>query len=367
MENLKLEKIERLIDESDFDAIALIPGPNFFWLTGQNKHLMERPTTLLIAPHKTPALIIAGFELGSMEKAAIPFTPFLFDDNPRNWDNSFRLAGEALGLSGKRIGVEPVHFRFLETSYLNRSIPGCEVVSGNTLFKQLRLHKNEEEIICMRKAALIAQNALEETLKIVKIGVTERKIASELVAQMLKAGCDPTLPFDPIVAGGPNSADPHAAVSERRLQNGDFLLFDWGARYQGYCSDITRTFGIGDISDKQKEIYRAVLSANRAAAAASGPGVTCGSIDDAARKVIIEAGYGKYFTHRVGHGLGLEAHEDPYMFAENRQMLEPGMCFTDEPGIYIPGKGGVRIEDDIVITEDSCINLTDYPQELRIL
>ena len=219
----------------------------------------------------------------------------------------------------------------------------------------------------MRKAALIAQYALEETLKIVKIGVTEREIASELVTQMLKAGCDPTLPFDPIVAGGPNSADPHAAISDRRLQKGDFLLFDWGARYQGYCSDITRTFGIGEISDSQKEIYQTVLSANRAASAAARPGVTCGSIDDAARKVIVEAGYGNFFTHRVGHGLGLEAHEDPYMFAENLQILKAGMCFTDEPGIYISGEGGVRIEDDIVITEDGCINITDYPRELRIL
>jgi Xaa-Pro dipeptidase len=151
------------------------------------------------------------------------------------------------------------------------------------------------------------------------------------------------------------------------LQSGDLLLFDWGARYEGYCSDITRTFGLGDVSERQREIYRTVEKANRAASEAARPGVTCGSIDKAARDVIQEAGYGKYFTHRVGHGLGLEAHEDPYMFAESQQILEPGMCFTDEPGIYVPGRGGIRIEDDIVITEDGCKNITDYPRELRIL
>jgi Xaa-Pro dipeptidase len=367
MNNPKLQKIEQLINKENFDAIALIPSPSFIWLTGKDKHLMERPTTLIITPHQTPALVIAGFELGSMEQSAIPFTPFPFDDNPSNWEKAFRQAGEALGLKGKRIAVEPNHFRFLETDFLKRAIPDCEIVSGESLFKQLRLHKTDEEISCMRKAAIIAQSALDETLKIVKAGVTEKEIASELVIQLLKAGCDPNFPFSPIVASGPNSADPHASVSDRVLQSGDLLLFDWGARYEGYCSDITRTFGLGDVSERQREIYRTVEKANRAASEAARPGVTCGSIDKAARDVIQEAGYGKYFTHRVGHGLGLEAHEDPYMFAESQQILEPGMCFTDEPGIYVPGRGGIRIEDDIVITEDGCKNITDYPRELRIL
>jgi Xaa-Pro dipeptidase len=174
MNNPKLQKIEQLINKENFDAIALIPSPSFIWLTGKDKHLMERPTTLIITPHQTPALVIAGFELGSMEQSAIPFTPFPFDDNPSNWEKAFRQAGEALGLKGKRIAVEPNHFRFLETDFLKRAIPDCEIVSGESLFKQLRLHKTDEEISCMRKAAIIAQSALDETLKIVKAGVTEK-------------------------------------------------------------------------------------------------------------------------------------------------------------------------------------------------
>lgn len=367
MKNLKLTKLEKMIRENGLDAVALIPSPNFFWLTGQNKHLMERPTMLIIVPDRTPAMVIAGFEVASLANAAIPFSAFGFDDDPAHWVDVFKAAGEALGLEGGKIGVESIHFRFFEQEILLQALPGCQLIAADGLFSQLRLHKQEDELVCMRQAALIAQNALEETLKLVKPGVTERQLAAELVAQMLRLGSDSNLPFEPIVAGGPNSADPHAAVSDRPLQSGDFLLFDWGARYQGFCSDITRTFGIGDLSEAQKKIHRTVLEANRAAVGTARPGVRCGSVDAAARKVITEAGYGDYFTHRLGHGLGLETHEHPYMYGANEQLLETGMVFTDEPGIYIPGQGGVRIEDDIVVTADGCTSLTDFPRELRIL
>ncbi len=365
--NEKLNIIDKLIAENHLDAIALIPGPNFTWLTGMEKFLMERPTVLIYKPGEKAALIIAGFEVNSMKDIPVPFEPFAFDDNPMHWAESFKKAGKFLKLEGKRIGVESIHFRFLETSFLKQNIPGCEIVAGDNLFRQLRMHKNEQEKALMRKAALIAQNALTETLKIAKPGVTEREIASELVVQLFRNGSDPTLPFNPIVASGPNTADPHAEVSDRKLQKGDFLLVDWGARYQGYCSDITRTFGIGEISDHQHLIYETVRKANRAAVAQAKPGVSAGSVDKAARDVITAAGFGQYFTHRVGHGLGLEAHEDPYMFSGNEQILETGMSFTDEPGIYITGDAGVRIEDDVIVTEDGCITGTDFPRELQII
>ena len=251
--------------------------------------------------------------------------------------------------------------------FIQNAVPGCRISGAQPLFTELRLRKTEEELDCMRKAAIIAQDALEETLKLVKPGVTERELGSELVAQMLRMGSDPKLPFDPIVGSGPNSANPHAEVSDRQLQRGDFLLFDWGARWKGYCSDITRTFVVGEASDKQIEIYNTVLAANRAALAAVRPGVTAGSIDDAGRAVINAKGYGQYFTHRIGHGLGLEEHEEPYMFAGNPVILEPGMCFSDEPGIYLPDWGGVRIEDDITVTADAGRSISDFPRELRIL
>lgn len=365
MENIT--KFENIIIENGFDAAAVIPSPNFFWLTGKQKHLMERPTTLIVAPGKKPALIIAGFELDSMRDLPFSFDSFPFSDDPGEWDDAFKKAGRQLNLCGKRICVEPMHLRFLEAGFLKRNIPDSELIGAPELFSQLRLCKTETDTAKMRKAAEIAEDALEATLKLVKPGVTEQTLSAELVAQMLRLGSEPQLPFDPIVASGPNSADPHASVSTRAIQTGDFLLFDWGARYNGFCSDITRTFCVGEASDKQKEIYETVRLANQAGFEASHPDVPCGSIDQAARNIIEKKGYGKYFTHRVGHGLGLEAHEDPYLFGANTQRLSPGMSFTVEPGIYLPGFGGVRIEDDVTITFSGAIRTTSFFRGLKML
>lgn len=363
----KTALLDNLLERYGMDAAVFIPSPNMNWLTGQAKILMERPTTLLYRPGKKAALVIAGFEVDAAPAMDIPVEVFPFSDVPAEWGEAFRKAGEYLGLAGKKIAAEPAHFRFLEYQFVKNAVPDCEIAGAAQLFSELRLHKNEEELGYMRRAAIIAQDALEETLKLVKPGVTERELGSELVAQMLRRGSDAKLPFDPIVGSGPNSANPHAEVSDRQIERGDFLLFDWGARYRGYCSDITRTFVVGEASDKQVEIYNTVLAANRAALAAVRPGVTAGSIDDAGRAVINDKGYGRYFTHRIGHGLGMEEHEEPYMYHGNDLVLKEGMCFSDEPGIYLPDWGGVRIEDDITVTADAGRSISDFPRELRIL
>ncbi len=216
----------------------------------------------------------------------------------------------------------------------------------------------------MRKAAEIAQNALSSALPSVKIGLSEREFASELSLQLLKSGCDPELPFAPIVSSGPNAANPHATPSDRHFSPGDLLVVDWGASYNGYFSDITRTFAIGNIDPQFTKIWKIVLAANEAGRLAAKPGISAGAVDAAARSVIEAAGYGIYFTHRTGHGLGMEAHEYPYIRSGNPDLLIPGMTFTVEPGIYLPERNGVRIEDDIVITTDGCETLTSFPREV---
>ena len=216
----------------------------------------------------------------------------------------------------------------------------------------------------MQKAAQIAQDALKSTLPSIKIGCTEKEIASELVVNMLRLGNDPELPFAPIVSSGPNGANPHATPSDRKMVEGDLLVIDWGAAYNGYFSDITRTFAIGKIDPEFETIHKTVQAANAAGRAAGKPGVAAGKVDAAARTVIENAGYGKYFTHRTGHGLGMEEHEPPYMFGGNPHTLLPGMVYTVEPGIYIPGRNGVRIEDDMVVTADGSRSLTDLPRDL---
>ena len=196
---------------------------------------------------------------------------------------------------------------------------------------------------------------------------SEKEIASELVVNLLRGGSESDLPFAPIIAGGPNSANPHAVPTDRKLSAGDLLVIDWGAAYNGYFSDLTRTFAIGQVDAELQQIYQIVKSANEMGRSTGKPGISAGKVDEAARSVIDAAGYGKFFTHRTGHGLGMEAHEAPYMFGENKQLLTPGMVYTIEPGIYLPGHGGVRIEDNIVVTTTGCETLSDYPREFTIL
>ena len=208
---------------------------------------------------------------------------------------------------------------------------------------------------------------IEVLISGIKLGQTEKEVASRLVSRLLHEGSDPKLPFFPIVSFGENSANPHALPSDRVLKKGDLVLIDFGAGHQGYISDITRTFAIGDPNPELEQIAKFVLEANSAARAAVKPGTATSDVDLAAREVIERSGYGKYFFHRTGHGLGREGHEDPYISAYDQTILEPGMTFTIEPGIYLAGRGGVRIEDNVVVTDDGCRSLTDFPRELAHL
>jgi Xaa-Pro dipeptidase len=227
--------------------------------------------------------------------------------------------------------------------------------------------KDAGEIAFIRKAVKVAQEALEATIPLIKTGMTEKELASELVIQLLKHGSQSEMPFAPIISGGPNGANPHASPSDRRIQFGDLLVVDWGAAVDGYVSDLTRTFAVGQVDAEFHRIHQVVMEANAAGRAAGKPAAPCALVDRAARQVIEKAGYGPYFTHRTGHGIGMEGHEEPYMRGDNLQMLEPGMVYTVEPGIYLPERNGVRIEDNLVITETGVECLSDMPRELRLV
>jgi Xaa-Pro dipeptidase len=364
MTHNRFSQLISLINSSGIDALAINPGSSLTYLTGLHFHLMERPTVLLIVPGEVPALILPELEALKVKQSAISLQPFIFGDNPASWQDAFNQAVKALGLDGKRIGVEPERLRFLELHFLETAAPNSTFVPAAEVFANLRMYKDAGEIQAMRKAVKIAQMALIATLPAVKSGVSEREISAELTLQLLKAGSDSEMPFSPIVSSGPNSANPHASPSERRLAAGDLLVIDWGASFRGYCSDLTRTFAIGEPVSEYQQIARAVMQANKAGREAARPGIMAGDVDKAARDVIERAGYGQYFTHRVGHGLGMEGHEPPYMFGENTLILAPGMTFTVEPGIYLPGRNGVRIEDNVVITEEGAETLSDLPREL---
>ena len=364
------DRIDRLLSVAHgfvLHAIALNPGPSLTYLTGLHFHLMERPTVAIFTPGYRPALVLPELEMRKVDESAIPLHAFPYNDNPATWGSAFERACRSLGLAGKRIGVEPTRLRVLELRYLEAAAPGARFVSAQEPLSALRMQKDPEEIDLMRQAVAVAQNALLATLPKVRLGMTEHELASELTYQLLQNGSDPEMPFTPIVSSGPNSANPHASPPERRLADGDLLVIDWGAAVGGYFSDLTRTFAIGKPEPELQKIHDVVALANAAGQAAIRPGVPAGAIDHAARTVIADAGYGEFFTHRVGHGLGMEAHEDPYMFAENTMLLAPGMTFTVEPGIYLPGRNGVRIEDNMVVTETGGESLSSLPRTLQTL
>jgi len=359
--------IRDALQDSELEAFVFNAGPSLRYFTGLDFHLMERPVILIISQEKDPCFVLPDFEKGKLNSISFAHSNFSYDEDPQNWDQSFSNAVSHVGLDGLNVGVEDTRLRFLEMGFLQKAAPAAKFMSGNEMIANIRERKGATEIASMRKAAQLAEQALENTLKEFKPGQTEKEIASRLVAELLALGSDPELPFFPIVAGGPNSANPHATPTDRPVQEGDLLLVDWGASVDAYFSDITRTFAVGEVEPELLQIHETVRLANEAARKQVQLGVTCSSIDKAARDVIEDSGYGQFFTHRTGHGLGLEAHETPYIRDGNEVKLQAGMTFTIEPGIYLEGRGGVRIEDNIAVTADGGKSLTSFPRKIRTL
>ncbi len=367
----RLEKLYAAMEESRLDAVAINPGPTLAYLTGLTFHLMERPVVMFFAPGRDPALVLPTLELPKLQQLPYPASACPYPEDPSTWDNAFQSAIKSIGLddsltgtSGKRIGLEPQALRLLEFRYIQSAAPSSDFPDASAAFGGLRLCKDPPEVQKMRRAVEIAEAALTSILPQIKTGISERELAAELTIQLLRHGSAPELPFAPIVAAGPNSANPHAAPSDRILQPGDLLVIDWGATYEGYISDLTRTFALGPLDAELVGIHETVQRANAAGRATAKPGIAAGDVDRATRKVIEQAGYGEYFTHRTGHGIGMQAHEEPYIRGDNEQILQPGMTFTIEPGIYLPHRGGVRIEDNMLITEDGAVCLSGLAREI---
>jgi Xaa-Pro dipeptidase len=361
------KRLEEALRGAGLEGMALNAGPSLTYLTGLHFHLSERPVVALFTPGQPPVIVLPELESGKLDGLSYPIQEFTYGELPETWAGVFKSAMGAADFPGKQVGIEPRQLRVLELNFLESREMGISLVTGETCMEQVRMRKDEAEIEAMQEAVRIAQNALQSTIPLIKPGITERELAAEITIQLLRSGSDSQLPFSPIVASGPNSANPHAFPSARRLQEGDMLIIDWGANVGGYYSDLTRTFSLGEPEGEMRAIAQIVNQANAAAQEIATPGIAAQEVDRAARGVIEAAGYGQYFIHRTGHGLGLEGHEAPYIRDGNPRLLEPGMTFTIEPGIYIPGRGGVRIEDDVVITEQGLLSFSDLPRELNEL
>ena len=267
--------------------------------------------------------------------------------------------------SGYKIAIEDTMnlSRYLK---LKDALDTCQLDVASELINEPRMVKDEGELNLLRRAEQIGDEAFTHILDILKPGVSEREIALELEYFMKKQGAS-KLSFDTIVASGANSSMPHAQVTDRLIENGDFVTMDFGCIYRGYCSDMTRTVAVGQPSDEMKKVYQIVLDANLRAMEGIMAGVKCSDIDDLARGYIADKGYGDFFGHGLGHGVGLYIHEEPRFSPKCHVILKENMVITDEPGIYLPGKFGVRIEDLVVVKKDGYERLSNSPKKLIVV
>ena len=281
----------------------------------------------------------------------------------RNYRAMVQEVVEQCGI--KTMGFEENYLSVAEYELWEKGLT-ARLVPAQKLVNSLRAAKDAEEIALMRKAQEITDRAFDEILKFIRPGMTEQEIAAKLQYDMLRFGAE-KMSFDPIVVSGPNGSLPHGVPSGKQVQKGEFLTMDFGCKYGGYCSDMTRTVALGEPTEEMKKVYQTVLEAQLAGIAVTKAGVPGTSIDAAARKVIADAGYGEFFGHGYGHSLGIEIHESPNANTRDNTLLPVGAVVSAEPGIYLPGKFGVRIEDVTILTEDGCEVLTKSPKELIIL
>jgi len=364
----RLEKVRQLLAAQEIDCLALVPGFNLRYLTGMYFILLERPFITFIPADESaqPVLVIPELEVPTWKRGA-PFEARIFawgdESGPQE---AMRQASKALP-GVRTLAVEHLRMRVLEHDLISRFVPDARLVKGETVLDPLRMRKDASEIASLRRANEVSEAALEEVVSSLSPGITEREICGRLTSAMLEGGGE-TVPLEPLVQSGSRSALPHGRTGERRVEAGEILLIDFGTTVNGYYSDITRTFVVGqEPDDRLREVYTAVQAANEAGRVAVQPGTTCQDVDRVTRQVLVDAGFGEYFIHRTGHGLGLDIHEEPSIVEGNDMPLEEGMVFTIEPGVYLEGWGGIRIEDNVVVTEDGCESLTTFSRDLRVV
>ncbi|PAD69463.1 Xaa-Pro dipeptidase [Bacillus sp. 7586-K] len=353
---MKLDKIRNRFKELSIDGLLITSEYNRRYMTG----FTGTSGIALISEDK--AVFMTDFRY--TEQAAKQVKEYEIVQHTGPLSEEVAQLVSKLGI--KKLGFEQDHLTYQEYSNYKKVLNSVEFIPVSGAVEKLRLIKSPAEIKILKEAAEIADAAYKHILTFVKPGVREIDVSNELEFFMRKNGAVSSS-FDIIVASGYRSALPHGVASEKEIEKGDFVTLDFGAYYKGYCSDITRTFAVGQPSDELKKIYSIVLEAQLRGMNGIKPGMTGKEADALTRDYISEHGYGEYFGHSTGHGLGMEVHEGPALSYRSDTILQPGMVVTVEPGIYIPNLGGVRIEDDTVITENGNESLTHSSKELIIL
>ncbi|HEV2309299.1 MAG TPA: Xaa-Pro peptidase family protein [Acidimicrobiia bacterium] len=346
---------ERMV-ELGVDALLLSVGPDLPYLTGYEAMPLERLTMLVVRPTGDPVLLIPRLEAPRVLERPEVFSVESWDETE---DPVARVAALIRGDRSVAIG-DHTWSRFLLA--LQAALPDARFRPAGVITGPLRARKDPSEVDALAAAAR-AVDDVARTLRLCRYaGRTERDVQRELIELMLDAGHERA--NFAIVAAGPNAASPHHEAGDRRIADGDVVLCDFGGVLDGYCSDITRMYVVGEPSSEVRDAYDALAAAQEAAVAAATVGTTCGDVDAVARQALAEASLGAYFIHRTGHGIGVEAHEDPYLVAGNAEPLAAGHCFSIEPGVYVAGRFGLRLEDIVVATEDGPRRLNEAPRDL---
>ncbi|XID90307.1 M24 family metallopeptidase [Paenibacillaceae bacterium WGS1546] len=356
MEARRLELVRQRLSASNLDGLLVTNPHNRKYMTGFSGS--------------------AGYVLVTQDQALL-LTDFRYTDQAAEQAKAYEVVkhaarpadtiADALRTAGvRRLGFEHNHVTYASYEAYREQFAGVELAPAGGIVEELRAIKDEREIGCIRKAVELTELAFDHILGVLKPGMSELDVSAELEYAMRRAGA-PSSAYATIVASGERGALPHGLASGKRLARGELVTLDFGASCEGYCADLTRTVCLGTPSEKQKELYAIVLEANRAALEGLKPGMSGKDGDSLARTVIAERGYGPNFGHGLGHAFGLEIHEPVRLSQQSDDILRPGMALTVEPGIYVPGFGGVRIEDDIVVTETGIEVLTKSNKELIVL
>ncbi|HKE51421.1 MAG TPA: Xaa-Pro peptidase family protein [Actinomycetes bacterium] len=359
----RLQRAQRATAVAGLDALLITPGADLRYLTGYDATALERLTCLVLPANGDPVLVVPTLERPAAEasgagKLGLEITAWEETDDP------YALVASMVP-DARTVAVDN-HMWAEKVIALRAALPGAEQRLAGAVLRELRIRKTAEEVEELRRAAAAIDEVHAQVSEWLRPGRTEREVGKDIADAIVAAG---HLRADFVIVGsGPNGASPHHEISDRVIQAGDPVVVDIGGPMpSGYCSDSTRTYVVGEPPADFLAYYDALLTAQISACEAVRPGVSCESIDAVARDLLTEAGYGEHFIHRTGHGIGLEVHEDPYLVAGNTRRLEPGMAFSIEPGVYLPGRHGARIEDIVVCTETGGERLNLRPRELVVI
>ncbi|MFC2948652.1 M24 family metallopeptidase [Virgibacillus sediminis] len=361
-------RMERLLQEMGnrgMDGLLVTSTPNFYYLSGYYTDPHERVIGIYLSKAMDPVMILPSMEKQDAKAAGWKFELVGYQDDENPWE----LFASFLKKNEKQptvLGLEYDHLSLERFEAVKQIFPETAFLNAKEILAESRAVKNKKEYTLLKQTASLADLGIETGIRSIKEGISELELIANIEYELKKHGVR-QMSFSTMALSGAKTASPHGTPSSKIVSGGDLVMFDLGVVFEGYCSDITRTVAFRSITDEQRRIYNTVKEAENKAVQRAEIGLPVGQLDDAARSHINDAGFGQYFTHRIGHGLGIETHEYPSMHGNNQLPLKEGMCYTIEPGIYVPGTGGVRIEDMVYLTEKGPERLTEYPRDLQII